>query len=112
LSGPKRISFTVDDLVHVPWGLIYEADPDDPKSKGYLTGDPEQDDIQLFQSFWCLKYRVSAVHSMITALSIGDSQPAKFFKMLSVVNKSALDASMPNLREPEGQILRWVQNTF
>jgi len=112
LSGPKRINFTVDDLVHVPWGLIYEADPDDPNSKGYLTGDPAQDDIKSFQSFWCLKYRVSAVHSMITALSIGDSQPAKFFKMLSVVNKTALDASMSNLREPEDKILRWVRDTF
>jgi hypothetical protein len=112
LPGPKRISFNVDDLVHVPWGLIYDADPDVSNSNGYLTGNPEQDDIQSFQSFWCLKYRVSAIYSMITPLSIRDLRPAKYFKMLSVVNKSALDTSMQNLMEPENKILKWVQKTF
>jgi hypothetical protein len=47
-TEPPRLTFIVDSYVHVPWGLVFDSNPDEiPDSAS---------DIATYRDFWCLKY--------------------------------------------------------
>lgn len=80
-----HISLSIDSQIYVPWGLIYDSDPDK------LTGDPEEDDIETYRDFWCLKYKLSSVYNRILLISMNESPSSDAIKLLPVVDKQVYD---------------------
>jgi hypothetical protein len=92
-----QITFNVGSRVHVPWGLIYDADPGD------LTGKPADTAIDLYRDFWCLKYRVSTLYSRIEPTLAGDAIPGPDFQTVAVLNKKVVEALAAKLQDPAEQ---------
>jgi hypothetical protein len=104
---PVQISFSVDNRVHVPWGLIYDANADT------LKGRTEDDAIDNYQSFWCLKYKLSSVYSKVSPMGVDVVRPADAFKMLSVVNKAVFENAASNLGNSDwSAVCDWIFNNF
>lgn len=107
LQGKQaQISFTVDSLVHIPWGLIYDSSPE------LLSGNPEDDEINLFENFWCLKYKLSSVYYRILPEGLSDLDSTNLTGILSIVHKAAFDKAARNLIDPEDKILQWVTTVY
>jgi hypothetical protein len=83
VPAPCRIVFSVDARVHIPWGLVYDADPQ------RLSATPGDTEIQRYEDFWCLKYSVATVYVRITPKGllprIGHN-----LEVISVINRDAL----------------------
>lgn len=55
-QGPLAITIATDDSVHIPWGLLFEDDPNAIPAEANA-------DIAAFDGFWCLRHDVRAFHS-------------------------------------------------
>jgi hypothetical protein len=99
LTTPHRITFQVDDRIHVPWGLIFGSEPTISRS------DPKNIKIESFDKFWCLKYLVSCVYFRITPRGADLPRNLNTFHVFSVINPSALEQAKTHLRKHEGDFL-------
>lgn len=77
------ITFMVPDNVHVPWGLIYDADP-----AKLSMDDTELPTMEEYEDFWCIKFGASSVHSTIPLQAIPGTLPGESFQLLSAINQS------------------------
>jgi hypothetical protein len=101
-----QISFVVDSLAHIPWGLIYDGPVES------LSGDPVQDAIEYYEDFWCLKFLLTSVYRRVHPewlAGSGSSGPNEF---LSVLDRSAFDKAAKYLAQPQEKILEWIESRF
>ncbi len=92
LSGKHRIHFEVDDLVHVPWGLIYDADPEQ------LSDAPDKCEAEVYKNFWCVKHMLSCAYSTMPPELGEESIDAESFAVLPVFQQSVFDVASKQLR--------------
>lgn len=79
-----QISLSIDSKIYVPWGLIYDSDPDS------LTGAAEDDEISKYRDFWCLKHKLSSVYNRILLIS-SESGAGTPVNLLPVMDKQVYD---------------------
>src|ERR1019366_9037916 len=48
LTGENQISCSMGVSLYVPWGLVYDGDPEQ------LSGDPADTDCNHYRDFWCI----------------------------------------------------------
>ncbi|HKR63224.1 MAG TPA: CHAT domain-containing protein [Thermoanaerobaculia bacterium] len=77
-----RIGFTVDPRIHVPWGLVFDSDPDAIPAGAI--------DSQHYDSFWCLKYEVSTVYSFLEPLGLQSPADPEAFSLAAAVDEQVL----------------------
>jgi hypothetical protein len=72
----------LNNRIHVPWGLIYDADPK------LLTGSPDDTDLKLYEAFWSLKHKLATMYFTLTP-RVREAPPKQidFFKLLPVMNR-------------------------
>ena len=74
----------VPDRVHIPWGLVYDADPD-----SLNMDDTKPPQIDEYGDFWGIKFNTSSVHSTIRAPINPDRLPGETFYLLPAINEVA-----------------------
>lgn len=94
---PLRINFTVDSHVYVPWGLTYDADPE-----ALPGGADGGDDIDIYQDFWCLKYKLATLYNRVL-VALSDFDPSVPGDVLSVANKNIYERVIGLLEEGCGE---------
>jgi hypothetical protein len=101
-----QMTFVVESISHIPWGLIYDGSLD------ILSGEDEQDSINAYEDFWCLKFLLCSVYRRILPhwLTVSHSDEVK--EILSVVNRLAFDKASPYLVLPQEDVLKWFEDTF
>ena len=74
-NEPILISITVDAFIRVPWGLIFDGDPDQ------LPADKPC--VDRYGAFWCLKYLAPCVHDRVQDFTAG----RKTFRVFPVLHE-------------------------
>ncbi len=86
MAGERHtVCFNVPPRAHVPWGLVFDVDPD------LLSGDPAATGIDLYRNFWCLKYSLSALYYKIKPRGM-QPRRASSFVVLPALNQTTLAA--------------------
>jgi len=85
--GLWHLLITLDERIYIPWGLAYDGDPD------LLPDSPAQILPQLYQGFWCLKYSVCTLHSVLDPRGLLKPRNNDEVQMLRIINKSCWDAA-------------------
>jgi hypothetical protein len=97
---PILLNISVDTYTRIPWGLAYEADPEQ------IANDAKTEDLASFPGFWCLKYLISCLHHRVRDI---DERRTKF-RIFPVVHRSEYDKVHRSLdaqqRRPIGDLLR------
>lgn len=101
-----QVTFVVDCLVHIPWGLIYDG-PIENSSE-----DASQDSIEDYEDFWCLKFLTCAYYRRVRASWVRASISSKLGGVFSVHHKSAFDKAVTALVKPQDRVWEWVQEHF
>jgi len=78
---PLFINITVNTYTRIPWGLLYEGDPEK------IPDDADPGDFTVYSGFWCLKYLISCLHQRIKDIS--ETRPK--FKVFPVIHKREYD---------------------
>jgi hypothetical protein len=120
LTGPIRAQFEVDRLIHIPWGLLYDGDPqalpDDPgpppDDPGSSPFNPATCGPEVYQNFWCMKYSVATIyHDNPPPRGVVGPLDASSFCVLPLLNKGVLDRTRPELKTIESDALnKFLQN--
>jgi len=80
---------SLDQRVHLPWGLAYDGDPEQlPDNCPNASITPAD-----YSGFWCLKYRVSTLLDVIDPSGINKPRANNEIQMLTVVNKVCWDTA-------------------
>jgi hypothetical protein len=90
-----RITFVVDERVHIPWGLVYDSDPN------LLSRNPEDIDLAHYPDFWCVKYCLASVYSRIDPSILTGPKNGDRFRVLPVVNQQAFEKAFGALTPEE-----------
>lgn len=113
ISAPASryiIMFKVEDDIHIPWGLMYDSDPEEMPD-----GEATPPELNNYPHFWCLKYDAAAINKKITWPST-QAIPENHFRILSVVNRPALLKAAKSLPQKERAELwntaRWLARDF
>ena|ERR1051325_6203336 len=106
LDAPHRISFSMGVPIHVPWGLVYDGDPD------ALSGKADDIDINQYRNFWCIKYHVASVYYTVDPEGANAPVSAASLRVHSVVNQGVLDRTAPYLKECGGPLWDWMVGRF
>jgi hypothetical protein len=112
-----QIRLSIDSGIYVPWGLIYDGDPNS------LRGAPEDDEIELYRDFWCLKHKLSSVYNRILLASMSESSPGGPVNLLPVMDKQVYDKVTSQWNkywndedkitiDSRSKILTWLNETF
>jgi hypothetical protein len=78
---PILLNISVDTYTRIPWGLVYEADPEQ------IANDAKPEDFASFPGFWCLKYLIACLHHRVRDI---DERRTKF-RIFPVVHRSEYD---------------------
>ncbi|MDI3560242.1 hypothetical protein [Bradyrhizobium sp. Arg816] len=78
---PILLNINVDTYTRIPWGLVYEADPEQ------IANDANTKDFANYPGFWCLKYLISCLHHRVRDIN---ERRAKFH-IFSVVHRKEYD---------------------
>lgn len=107
IAGSHRMNVVVDDRTYIPWGLVYDGDPDD------LSGKPEDTVLDHYNDFWCLKYFVSAFYRNIAARGAAP-KPVALYRLISALHQHAFTGAEAYLgaTDPEKQVLDWLRHHF
>ncbi len=96
--GDCMILISLDQRVYVPWGLVYDGDPDG------LPQDPQE----LQSNFWCVKYRVSALYNMVSRRMVERPRSVDKARMMTVVNEDCWTAATQSLPATEQKLFESV----
>lgn len=91
-DGKYRISFVNGTTIYIPWGLIYD-------------NDPEGNTINK-QNFWCIKYHLTNILSRVWRKQTSDK-----YKLLSIVNEEIYDKVHKHLTKEELAVYEWLLQT-
>ncbi len=88
LPATLRVQFEVEQLIQMPWGLIYDGDPET------LPDDPTVCDSATYTNFWCLKYSLATIYVSST-LPYGVQFPIdrQQFRVLPFINSGGTKAA-------------------
>ncbi|HEX3529571.1 MAG TPA: hypothetical protein VH988_21125 [Thermoanaerobaculia bacterium] len=100
------MSFSVDNRVHIPWGLVYDTDP------AQLSGEPDDTTIEHYQNFWCLKHALSTMYSRMLPFGLQEHVSQENLRVLAAVNRAAFETALDVLSEPDRAIWETVQSRF
>lgn len=82
-----RLLITLDERVYVPWGLAYDGDPTLlPDNSAKIT--PAS-----YAGFWCLKYSVCTLHSVLDPTGLLKPRSNDEVLMLRIINKPCWDTA-------------------
>jgi hypothetical protein len=95
LPGPSTLLISLDERIYVPWGLAYDGDPD------ALPDNPAKIDPDLYAGFWCLKYQVCTLHSIVDASGVKKPRAYEEVQMLTIINQLCWDTAKKNIPEEE-----------
>ena len=98
-----RINFTVIDRIHIPWGLIFDRDPET------LNGQEKDTGIDIYRDFWCIKYQLSSMYSRLCPTR---SRSFTSIRLVSVLNQNVFDKVLPHLGDNEKKILDWLNTQY
>src|SRR6266446_2233318 len=101
-----QITFVVETLLHIPWGLIYDG------SLEMLTDLSDQNSKEHYKDFWSLKFLVCCVYRRILPQWLTVSNYTDGNGVLSVINKSTFDNAVSDLILPQDEVLKWLDDTF
>ncbi|MEK6407039.1 MAG: hypothetical protein AABN34_08765 [Acidobacteriota bacterium] len=103
-----RMNVVIDDRTYIPWGLVYDGDPNT------LSGEPDDVDIAHYQDFWCLKYLVSAFYRNATVRGGITPKPIAMYRLVSALHEQAFTGAEACLdaTEPERKVLEWLRSHF
>ncbi len=80
---------SLDQRVHIPWGLAYDGDPEGlPDNCPNTSITPS-----LYSGFWSLKYQVATLLDIIDPSGISKPRANNEVQMLTVVNKPCWDTA-------------------
>jgi hypothetical protein len=82
-----QLLITLDERVYVPWGLAYDGDPT------LLPENPPKITPDLYGDFWCLKYNVCTLHSVLDPTGLLKPRSNNEVQMLRIINKPCWDAA-------------------
>jgi hypothetical protein len=99
-SGSDRITFHNEDLIHVPWGLVYDG------SANVLPTDGPVRDVGSYVDFWCLKHWVTTTYIRVEPRGLSTPSAVHAFRLLPVLNKSVFERVLMHLSEPELRVLK------
>ena len=103
---PIKIHFTVDQRIQIPWGLVYESDPNEIEINSLK--DAKQSD----SNFWCDKYALTAIYRKIMPLSDEETVLPNDTQLFPTFNKSVFDNNISKLIHPEKECLESIVNKF
>lgn len=98
-----QITFVLETLLHIPWGLIYDGFIDD------FTRTADKDFTEHKENFWSLRFLVSCVYRRIQPQFLNHNDGKD---VLLVINKPVFDNAVPQLVLPQDEVLRWLGDTF
>ncbi len=112
--------FEVDRLIHIPWGLLYDGDPevlpDDqnplPEGPGAGPYNPATCGPAIYQNFWCMKYSLATVY-LDNPPPRGVEGPIDHssFRVLPLFNRGVLERTRAQLTPVEADALdMFLQN--
>jgi hypothetical protein len=78
---PILLNISVDTYTRIPWGLVYEADPEE------IDDDAKPEDPASYPGFWCLRYLISCLHHRVRDI---DERRVNF-RIFPVVHRSEYD---------------------
>jgi hypothetical protein len=107
-AGSHRMNVVIDDRTYVPWGLVYDGDPNK------LSGNLEDVDIGQYEDFWCLKYLVSPFYKNIIVRGGVNPKPVALYRLVSALHEHAFSGAEAciDATEPERQVLEWLRSHF
>jgi hypothetical protein len=96
---------TIDRKIYIPWGLVYESDPD------LLSDDAEDTSIEKFSAFWCQKYQASTLYNRIRHTVVQRPRMASEARIMKLVNQSAWTKAQLGLSGEEQQFIANMFNS-
>lgn len=96
-----RIVFSVEPRIHIPWGLIYDTEIDEPVDGAYAT------DMNRYSDFWALKYQLSTMYLRIPPDADDRQISGELLRMIAVINKAAYEQAVAPL-SPDERV--WVHS--
>jgi hypothetical protein len=106
MTDPSQILVTMGTPVHVPWGLIYDGDPNQ------LSGDATDIDFAHYQNFWCIKYRVASVYQAVDPPGVDQPLPGDVLRVHAVMNRAVYQRAEPQLTVCGTHYWDWITNRF
>ena len=106
LTGENQISCSMGVSLYVPWGLVYDGDPEQ------LSGDPADTDFNHYRDFWCIKYRVATVYSTVDPEGTNKPLPADILRVHLVFNQNVLARAEPYLIKSGEPSWKWILDRF
>jgi hypothetical protein len=91
---PFRLHISVDERLHVPWGLVYEGSSD-------VRGGSFADLLAACEGFWCLRYHLSATYCRVEALG-EPCRKREDFQLLPLVDQALFDKVVGYLAAKSG----------
>lgn len=95
------IVFRVEPRIHIPWGLIYDTEIDEPVGGACATN------MNRYSDFWALKYRLSTMYLRIPPDSDDRQISGGSLSIITVINKTAYEQAVAPL-SPDEQA--WVHS--
>ena len=103
-NQPIRLTFVVDTYVHVPWGLIFDGNPDDI---------PEgSTDMADYSDFWCIKYLVSCAYKNLDPTTVANIKRQREFRLLPIVHPDEFNASRLYVSAEEAEVVEKILTRF
>lgn len=81
-AGDSTLRITSDSSIHIPWGLVYDEDPE--------SAPPASAEPRGYDAFWCLKYSLSTTLGGYTHSKTKLTRHAQRARLLSLVNREVL----------------------
>jgi hypothetical protein len=106
LTGGHRIAFSMGVPIHVPWGLVYDGDPE------ALSGKADDIDVNKYRNFWCIKYHVASVYYTVDPEGANTPLAAKTLRVHSIVNEGVFNRTSPSLKDSGGPFWDWMVERF
>lgn len=94
------VSFAVPSNLYIPWGLLYNGDPEK------LVVDDTEPRIEEYEDFWCVKYRASSYHANLPLMA-SSALAGESFRLLSAVNNDVFEKAYEVLPEAEQGTAKW-----
>jgi hypothetical protein len=101
------LDIKVSNLILVPWGLIYPADPDLLPTS--WEGIPESDRWEIYRHFWCLAHDATARYNR----EKDDVEDASSLAMLRVAHPGVFEKARSSIKsEPEKSFIEWLDTRY
>lgn len=98
-----RIVFIVAPRIHIPWGLVFDRDPEEPANGDYTI------DKSRFENFWALKYQTSTVYDGRPPTANSRRIPGNSLRIIAVINQTVYDQAVQSLSPEEHA---WVDSVL